>query len=80
MSAAALPQPIITPDVKVINITSKINFNHSHLLNDLLNEKTLQSLFFMDIYEVQGPQLLNLNLENICLEDHKNIFFVKINP
>ena len=32
---------------------------------------------FMDIYEVQ---LLNLNLENICLEDHKNIFFIKINP
>ena len=51
-----------------------------YLLNDLLFEISLLIPSFMDNYEVQGPQLLNLNLENICLEDHKNIFFVKINP
>ena len=50
------------------------------ILNDLLFEISLLRPSFMDNYEVQGPQLLNLNLENICLEDHKNIFFVKINP
>ena len=63
-------------DPTLINVSE----NKHYLVGTTERSGVKKVWIFIDIYEVQGPQVLNLNLENIYLEDHKNIFFVKINP